>query len=405
MLESDVEMKKSKKVIVTTIFFILICLIGLVCFTTLRKVEEQVKEDTLEITEVTVGEYTKPEFNKEEINNFIDSYIDENECMSFEYDVTRIENDKISIFMNCGTPKNIIYNYKEKLLLSIEDLITSKEDFTSIIVKLLNLKYPNFVTEQANISDGIFHIKENEIIGYLSTTDYGDISIKINNNEIKDILTYIPKLDEEYENEKYELDPTKKTIAFSFDDGPSDYDHSIVEYLVDSHSTATFFMVGNRINNYKNAVNKIVTNGMEVGNHSYDHKYLGGMSKSNVLDEINKTSKIFNTLTGQNMTLFRAPYGVVNASYLKETGFPSIVWSVDTLDWQSRNKDKVYAKIMASKDGDIILMHSLYKSTADAVKMAIPELYKKGFQIVSISELYELKGKTLEAGKSYWSAK
>ena len=151
-------------------------------------------------------------------------------------------------------------------------------------------------------------------------------------------------------------------------------------------------------------MSKIVDNGMEVGNHSYDHKYLPSMSKSLILEEINKTNKIFNNLTGKNMTLFRAPYGEVKASYLAETGFPSIVWSVDTLDWQSRNKDKVYAKIMNSKDGDIVLMHSLYKSTADAVKMAIPELYKKGFQIVSVSELYALKGKTLEAGKSYWHA-
>lgn len=397
-------MKKSRIIIVLSLF-ISTCLIGFIIFNLLRKVESVVKEDTLEITYVTVNEYTKPEFNKEEMNVFIDKYIDENECMTFDYDVTRIESDKVSIYMNCGKREYIIYNYKSKELLSLEDLLKSKEQFSEIVIKLLNLKYPTFVTEEIDIFSGIYDIKENEIIGYYTTNNYGDISIKINNNEIKDVLAFVAKFDDEYENELYELDPNKKAIAFSFDDGPSDYDHSIVESLVNSHSTATFFMVGNRINNYKNAVNKIVESKMEVGNHSYDHKYLGGMSKSNVLDEINKTSKIFNDLTGKNMTLFRAPYGVVKASYLTETGFPSIVWSVDTLDWQSRNKDKVYAKIMASKDGDIVLMHSLYKSTAEAVKMAIPELYKNGFQIVSVSELYSLKGKTLEAGRSYWNAK
>ena len=396
-------MKKSRIIVIVGVF-ILTCIAGFIMFNLLRKVEEEIKEDVLEITYVTVSDYTKPEFNKEEMNEFIDKYIDENECMTFDYDVTRIENDKVSIYMNCGNPEYIIYNYKNKELILFEDLLKSKEQFNEIVIKLLNLKYPTFVSDEVDIFSGIYDIKENEIIGYYTTNNYGDISIKINNNEIKDVLTFIPTFDDEYENELYELDPNKKTIAFSFDDGPSDYDHSIVESLVNSHSTATFFMVGNRINNYKNAVNKIVENGMEVGNHSYDHKYLPSMSKSAILEEINKTNKIFNNLTGKNMTLFRAPYGEVKASYLTETGFPSIVWSVDTLDWQSRNKDKVYAKIMNSKDGDIVLMHSLYKSTADAVKMAIPELYKKGFQIVSVSELYVLKGKNLEAGKSYWRA-
>lgn len=398
-------MKKYKKVIVLTIFFIIICILAFIIFNGLRKVENIIMDPPLEITEVTVNEYTKPEFNKEEMNEFIDKYIDENECMTFEYDVTRIEEDKVSIYMNCGTPEYIIYNYKKKELLTLGNLLTSQEGFKDIVVKLLNLKYPTFVTNEVNIDEGIFDIKENEMIGYFKTVNYGDVSIKINNNEIKEVLTYMPKLDSEYENEVYEIDLNKPIIAFSFDDGPSDYDPSIVDSLVNSHSTATFFMVGNRINSYKKSVTKVSESGMEVGNHSYDHKYMGNMSQSGVLDEINKTNKIYNNLTGKEMTLFRPPYGEVKSSYLKEAGFPSIIWSIDTLDWQSRNKDKVYAKIMAAKDGDIVLMHSLYKSTSDAVAMAIPELYKNGYQIVSVSKLFELKGKTLEAGKSYWHAK
>lgn len=398
-------MKKYKKPIFITISFIIILVIGFVIFSALRKVESIIVDPPLEITEVTVAKYTKPEFNKEEMNEFIDNYIDENECMTFEYNVARIEDDKVSIYMNCGTPKYIIYNYKSKLLLSFNDLLKDENEFIEIVKRLLNLKYPTFVTEEVNVIDGIFNIKDNEIIGYFNTTNYGDISIKINNNEIKDVINYKPLFDEIYENEKYELDPNKKTIAFSFDDGPSDYDFSIVDSLVNSHSSATFFLVGNRINNYKKSVNREVEAGMEIGNHSYDHKYMGNMSKTDIINQINKTNKIFNDLTSKNMTLFRPPYGAVKASYLTETGLPSIIWSVDTLDWQSRNKDKVYAKIMASKDGDIVLMHSLYKSTADAVAKAIPELYKNGFQIVSVSELFKLKGKNLEAGKNYWNAK
>lgn len=398
-------MKKYKRLLLILTSFILVLIVGLVFFNALRKVENIIVDPPLEITEVTVAEYTKPEFNKEEMNEFIDNYIDENECMTFEYNITRIEDDKVSIFMNCGTPKYIIYNYKNKLLLSLNDLLNEENVFIEKVKKLLNLKYPTFITEEVDVINGIFNIKDNEIIGYFKTNNYGDISIKINNNEIKDVINYKTTFDEIYENEKYELDPNKKTIAFSFDDGPSDYDFSIVESLVNSHSTATFFLVGNRINNYKKSVNREVEAGMEIGNHSYDHKYMGNMSKADIINQINKTNKIFTNLTNKNMTLFRPPYGAVKASYLTETGFPSIIWSVDTLDWQSRNKDKVYAKIMASKDGDIVLMHSLYKSTADAVAKAIPDLYKNGFQIVSVSKLFELKGRNLEAGKNYWNAK
>jgi peptidoglycan/xylan/chitin deacetylase (PgdA/CDA1 family) len=81
---------------------------------------------------------------------------------------------------------------------------------------------------------------------------------------------------------------------------------------------------------------------------------------------------------------------------------PAILWNIDTLDWQSRNAQKVYDSIINDvKDGDIVLMHSLYPSTVEAVKMVIPELYKRGYQIVSVSKLFELKNRTIEIGKSY----
>jgi peptidoglycan/xylan/chitin deacetylase (PgdA/CDA1 family) len=85
---------------------------------------------------------------------------------------------------------------------------------------------------------------------------------------------------------------------------------------------------------------------------------------------------------------------------------PCILWSVDTLDWKTRDSESVYNEIINNvKDGDIVLMHSLYKSTAEAVEKVLPELYKEGYQIVSVSKLFELKDKTLEIGKSYTSAR
>ena len=361
----------------------------------------ELKYEQLEIAG-EFGTYLKPVFNVEEINELVTSYIDDNACTYLDYSIFEPKDNLVSVYLDCGKKENIIYDYSHKEKLEFASLIKDTESFKNSIKKLLNLKYPKFVTEEADILNGIYKLNTNELIGYFYTESYGLTSIKINNNEIKDLLNYEQVYDDVYENEIYTIDPNKPVIAFTFDDGPSTYDLDIIDYLVDSHSTATFFVVGNRIGNFKSSIEKMLEYGMEVGNHSYDHKYLPNLSQSNFIKEITSTNDIYKNLTGKELQLFRPPYGAASSANLRAAEVPSILWSIDTLDWSSRNADKVYAKIMENpRNGDIILMHSLYESTRDAVKMVIPELYKKGFQIVSVSELAKLKGKQIEIGKSY----
>ncbi|MBR2620719.1 MAG: polysaccharide deacetylase, partial [Firmicutes bacterium] len=81
-------------------------------------------------------------------------------------------------------------------------------------------------------------------------------------------------------------------------------------------------------------------------------------------------------------------------------------WSVDTLDWESRNGKKVFnlVKKSGNLDGDVILLHSIHDSTADATEMLIPWLKEKGYQLVTVSELIKYKtGKDPVPGKVYWS--
>ena len=81
-----------------------------------------------------------------------------------------------------------------------------------------------------------------------------------------------------------------------------------------------------------------------------------------------------------------------------------IQWNVDTLDWKTRNADKTVAAVLNHvKDGDIILMHELYGATGDAVARIVPELHKRGFQMVTVSQMAAAKGRSLEAGKLYSS--
>jgi len=83
---------------------------------------------------------------------------------------------------------------------------------------------------------------------------------------------------------------------------------------------------------------------------------------------------------------------------------PLILWSIDTLDWQYRNADRVVSHILSNvRDGDIVLMHDIYASTASAVERVIPELLRRGYQLVTVEELGNYKGKTMSAGNSYSS--
>ena len=81
---------------------------------------------------------------------------------------------------------------------------------------------------------------------------------------------------------------------------------------------------------------------------------------------------------------------------------PIILWSVDTLDWKSKNADAVYNAVMSTvQDGDILLFHDIYDSTIDAVERLIPALMDEGYQLVTVSEMGEAKIGGLEAGHVY----
>ena len=358
--------------------------------------------------ETVVGEtysFEKPHFNNNELNVHINNYLINNSCTNLEYNIFEIDAKKVSVYLNCGTPKNILFDYGTNSAFKFVDLLTEPEEFNTSVRNLMNKKYPTFVTDETDVLNGTYKISNNELYGYFSTTNFGNITIKINSNEIKDLLSYNMTYDETYENEVFKINPEDKLIAFSFDDGPSTYDLGIVDSLVNSHSTATFFMVGNRIDSFHDSVFKIVNAGMEVGNHTYDHKSLTKLSTEKVTEEITKTNEKYTALTGKTMNLMRPSYGAINKTVALTTGMPVILWNIDTLDWKTRDTDKTVESILSAKDGDIVLMHSLYKPTADAVAKSLPELYKKGFRVVSVGELMQYKGKTLIAGNTYRSAK
>ena len=191
-------------------------------------------------------------------------------------------------------------------------------------------------------------------------------------------------------------------VALTFDDGPNENTLEILDCLLANDSKATFFELGNRMKNNKEITKKLYDNSMEIGSHTYSHKYLTRISKDEALNEINSVSILFNEITNDNIKLLRAPYGSVNSEVRNLSPFPIILWSIDTKDWLYKDSDKSLPIILSNvSDGDIILMHDIHKTTIELVKRAVPELKARGFELVTVSEMAKYKNYELENGVVY----
>ena len=198
------------------------------------------------------------------------------------------------------------------------------------------------------------------------------------------------------------IDKNKKMVALTYDDGPSIYTPRILKTLKENNSVATFFVVGNRVPTYSDTVKKAHDMGCEIGNHTYEHKSLPNLSETEVRRQISRTNKNGKKVTGQTPVIMRPTGGATNANVKQWVGMPSIIWSVDTLDWKTRNADSTRRAVLNRvKDGDIVLMHDLYSATATASETIIPELVRRGYQLVTVSELAECRGGMKETGAYY----
>ena len=235
------------------------------------------------------------------------------------------------------------------------------------------------------------------------TAKYGvTYAYKVRAIAVSEGETYKSKYTEVKKCCTYRIDPSKPMVALTFDDGPSIYTPGILDALEENQCRATFFEVGNRVEQYEDTVLRIDEMGCEIGNHSYDHANLGNASASKIRKEISSTDAKIKKVIGKKPVLMRPPYGSIGTTLRQNAGKPMIMWSIDTLDWKSRNADKVYQNVMNNvSDGDIILMHDLYSSSREAAKRIIPELKKKGYQLVTVSELAEYKKVKLSAGERY----
>lgn len=354
----------------------------------------------LKYKEVKTSGFIKPFFNDKKLNKKVNNYIKDNSCQSLNYNIFYIDSYKVNVFLDCNKKESFIYDAKKQEEISLLDITSDTKTLLTKIKSLLEKKYTPNVLSSLTVLNGTFNIKSNEIDAY-----YNDgVNVRINNNEIKGIMNYHMEYDKTYKNETYEIDKTKKHIAFTFDDGPAPYDIEIIDALNKYHAKATFFMLGNMMNKYQYVVKNIVDNNMECANHTFNHQALFYLEDEEISNEINNTNILFNSITGKELTMLRPPYGYFKQNTIDIANKPIVLWNIDTEDWKHKDANLVYKEIMKAQDGDIVLMHSLYESTKDAVIKALPDLYKNGYEVVSVTELFNLKGIPLEPGKVYRSA-
>ncbi len=197
-----------------------------------------------------------------------------------------------------------------------------------------------------------------------------------------------------------QIDPAKPMVALTFDDGPyAPVGNQIMDCLALYGGKATFFVVGSRVSAYQAELQRMVAEGHEIGNHTYDHKYITKLSGEQIQSQVNRCSDAVQAAAGVRPTLFRPPGGFMSSASLAHVQAPAIMWSIDTLDWKTRNAGKTVEAVLGRvRDGDIVLMHELYSQTGAAALEIIPRLVEAGYQLVTVSEMASARGGAVPGG-------
>ena len=184
-------------------------------------------------------------------------------------------------------------------------------------------------------------------------------------------------------------------IALTFDDGPHPGRTSeILDILEKFNIKATFFPIGENIQNYPDVFNDIIKAGHEIGNHTFSHSSLKNCSINTISEELGTFEKAISKHDCKRTTLIRPPEGSYNdqlKTYAQENNYRIILWSVDTMDWAHKSVEEIVDNVMHNTTGgDIILMHDYISgksSTREALKIFIPKLIERGFEFVTVSDL------------------
>jgi len=210
------------------------------------------------------------------------------------------------------------------------------------------------------------------------------------------------------DNNNYESEPSM-LVALTFDDGPFNHTYVLLDILAEYDIRATFFVIGEHLQNHPEQARLIFEAGHDIENHSWTHIALGSENLETIHRELTTTSEAIRGVTGEYPVFFRAPflsYGEYLTQVATEMGMAIIGSDAIGVDWEDITPEQIAENVLnAVQDGSIILLHEQWEAENLRTKLALPiifaELHARGFEIVSLSELVYRKGLELEAGVLY----
>ena len=196
----------------------------------------------------------------------------------------------------------------------------------------------------------------------------------------------------------HKKDNAYKKIALTFDDGPHPrYTPQILEILSKYNIKATFFTVGVNAKNYPDTLEKVISAGHEVENHTYTHPHVNSVDFATLKREIECCESEIYEHTDYKTKFFRPPEGMIDdeiIEMIKSLDYKIVLWDIDTRDWAHTPPQKIAENIIDNiNSGDIILMHDYIghnSPTPEALKIFLPILIDRGYNFVTVSELIGL---------------
>ena len=395
------------------VFFLIICLLISGCENEPEILTEIENKDALvsinyPVTEVSALDEAISSYINKVRAEFKNSDYDGKPELNISYTYKEVNDEviNVSILTEIVTDKTVskiktfTYNKKSEKFLTMEDIVDDLDVLDYDIKKELLSKYQDADMDYlSNVSYDFFTMDDENLTIYFNPTQLKDTNDELVYLDIPlDSLNLLIDVDREENTNTYlnfkknTINEEDKVVALTFDDGPSKYTKDILDILKKYDACGTFFLIGNKVSFYGEVLREMLSEGNEIGNHSYDHKYLTRLSEEEVKDEISKTQDEIKRVTGYTPTLFRPTYGGYNNTLKSYIDLTFVLWDVDSRDWSVKSTEGIMSNVFKDvKSGSIILFHDNHEYSVNALPSVIKELKKQGYKFVTVSELLELK--------------
>ncbi len=199
-----------------------------------------------------------------------------------------------------------------------------------------------------------------------------------------------------------------KAVALTFDDGPSpEWTPQVLDALKQAGVKATFFMIGEYVEKYPEIAKRVVREGHEIGNHTYDHHVLIYYTMDELEREILAAEGAIKRVAGIKTIYFRPPKAWITAAEkkkIKEMGYKVVLWTLNSKDWVTFDDKYIIRYLMHRvRPGDIILFHDgggVFSTeggdrseTVNTIPRLVEKLKDRGYRCVTISELLKMEKK------------